>query len=218
MDSESDSFEVRHLTVAEINAETSVYDSDSTPSPHASPLATPPSDPDEPPSAQPRTFTPDTAEFTQSCFTSSWIRASDVTLDPLSDDEPEFEPNAKRRRLDVALELRDMREAAEQEADRPVMRELSNLEWRSGQERFEHIAVGKRALVTQNETTVDNRPYVYLFVLRKMADGWARQVHKVMRADMRSYFDVAWSSCNGCLDAEPNQAAHMGPGGCCEFE
>jgi hypothetical protein len=55
-----------------------------------------------------------------------------------------------------------------------------------------------------------------LYLLHRDGDVWTPQSVKVRWEERRKYYDVAWTSCEACIEDQPNQQAHMEFGGCLE--
>ena len=186
---ESDAFDVKYASDASHTAPSSPPRSPRTPSPPRSPT------PELSPSMATRARSP------------SPIRSfnGDLSMtfgDGESADDADDERAAKRRKVELPA------------------REISRAEWERGKQQFDDIAIGTRALVvmvTTSEQTVEMYPeaYVWLFVLKRLRDGWSEMVHKVPKSERFHFFDRAWTLCSGCLNEEPNQMAHMGINGCC---
>lgn len=60
------------------------------------------------------------------------------------------------------------------------------------------------------------REQATLFLLERDGDVWTRRTVTVPWEERRRYYDVAWTSCEACIEDQPNQQAHMEFGGCLE--
>jgi hypothetical protein len=76
---------------------------------------------------------------------------------------------------------------------------------RAGEERKIRVLVGR---VIREPAT--------LFILERDGDEWTRRTVTVPWEERRRYYDVAWTSCEACIEDQPNQQAHMEFGGCLE--